>query len=35
MKVMAVRPMTFLGQPAHFVNTENEPARLRLVRRAS
>lgn len=35
MKVTGVRSMTFLGQPAHFVSTENEPARLRLVRRAS
>ncbi len=35
MKVTGVRALTFLGQPAHFVSTENEPARLRLVRRAS
>jgi len=35
MKVTGVRAMMFLGQPAHFVSTENEPARLRLVRRVS
>ena len=35
MKVMGVKPLTFLGAPAHFVHTDNEGARLHLLSRAS
>lgn len=35
MKIAGVKRRTFLGAPAHFVRTDNQGARLRLVPRAS
>ena len=35
MRIVGVRPLRFLGNPAHFVHTENTSARLRLISRAS
>lgn len=35
MRITGVRKMNVLGAPAHFVSTENQGARLRLIRQAS
>jgi hypothetical protein len=35
MKITGVKAMTILGAPAHFVQTDNQGARLHLLSRAS